>query len=66
MSTAIDSLNNDNKLHIGMISASGWYICLVQKFTNSDYASGLVFGYPTDKILYQRKNNSAWGTIREI
>ena len=66
MSTVIDSLDNDNKLHIGLINASGWYICLAQKYINSDYASGLVFGYYSEKLLYQIKNRGSWQTVREI
>lgn len=66
VSTSIDSLHNDNKLHIGIINASGTYICLAQKYSNSNYASGLVFGYNTEKILYQRKRDGSWNTVREI
>ena len=67
ISTTIDSLDNDEKLHIGLISASGRYICLAQKYgTNGEYASGLVFGYSDSKLLYQRKYNGTWQTVREI
>ena len=65
LSTSIDSLDNDMKLHVGIIGANGTYICLIQKYINSDYASGLVFGYGSDKLYFQIKYRS-WQTIREI
>lgn len=66
LSTAIDSLANDSKLYIGVISASGSFICLVQKFYDATYASGLAFGYFSDKLLFQTKRNGTWQTVREI
>ena len=66
ISTTIDSLDNDNKIHIGLIRAAGTYVCLAQKYELGNYASGLVFGYDTDKILYQRKHDGIWLPIREI
>lgn len=66
MPKAIDSLDNDLKLHIGTIATNGTYICLVQKYNNSDYAAGLVFGYFTTKIFYQTKNAGTWQSVKEI
>ena len=66
ISTAIDTLDNDNRLHIGIIATGTMYVCLAQKYGDSTHASGLVFGYNADKLLYQRKVNGTWGTIREI
>jgi len=66
MSIAIDSLDNDDKLHIGIISIMGNYICIAQKYINSNFASGLVFGYSNDKLLYQSKFNGSWKAVREI
>jgi len=66
ISTTVDSLDNDGKLHIGMINATGTCICLAQKYINSNYASGLVFGYGANKLLYQRKNQGTWSTVQEI
>jgi hypothetical protein len=66
ISTAIDSLDNDGKLHIGTILASGAYGCLAQKISYSDYASGLVFGYSNDKLFYQIKRNGSWFIARQI
>ena len=65
ISTAIDSLDIDGNLHIGMIAAYGWYICIGQKATK-DYACGLAFGYGVNKVFFQIKSNGAWQTIREI
>ena len=68
ISTAIDSLDNNNKLHIGIIVANSIYICLAQKniYGGYEYAVGLVFGYGTDKLFYQRKDSGSWLTVREI
>jgi hypothetical protein len=68
ISTAIDTLDSDNKLHIGVIFAYGTFICLAQKSVVDYYASGLVFGYSndTDKLLYQRKLEGTWQAVREI
>jgi hypothetical protein len=66
ISTSIDRLDNDNKLHIGIITITYAYLCLVQKTELITYASGLVFGYRADKILYQRKFEGSWNEIREI
>ena len=66
MSTAIDSLDNDGKLHIGIIIAINLFICLAQKYGDSDYACGLVFGYGTDKLFYQTKQQGVWKAVRDI
>ena len=66
ISTTIDTLDSDNKLHVGVIHAYAIYICLAQKSVNNNYASGIVFGYSTDKLLYQRKHEGTWQTVREI
>jgi hypothetical protein len=67
ISTTVDSLDMDNRLHIGIIVVTGsYYVCLAQKtLTNINYAAGLVFSYNNDKILFQRKAGS-WQTVREI
>jgi hypothetical protein len=42
-------------------------MCIAQKYHNSDFASGLVFGYNTNnKLLYQIKNVGTWQPVREI
>ena len=64
ISTAVDSLQ-DGKIHIGIISANGQYICLAQK-PNNNYATCLVFGYGNDKLLYKRKSQGSWMAVREI
>jgi hypothetical protein len=66
MSTAIDSLDNDAKIHIGIIFVYGYFTCIAQKFIIGDYASGLVFGYGTNTIYFQRKQNGSWLAVREI
>ena len=66
ISTVIDSLDNDKKLHIVMIVAGGWHVCLAQKYMESNHAAGLVFGYFDEVILYQRKIEGTWQPIREI
>lgn len=67
ISTAIDSLDNDNILHVvAIVAYGGHYICLAQKYHSSNFASGLVFGYSNDKLLYQRKTSNVWQTVREI
>jgi hypothetical protein len=53
-------------LHIGIIIVGTIYVCLAQKYGESTHASGLVFGYNTDKLLYQRKTAGVWNTVREI
>jgi hypothetical protein len=66
MSTTIDSLDNDSCVHIGLILASGTYVCLAQKYSYSDYAAGLAFGYGSDKLIYRRKAQGSWLPVREI
>ena len=66
ISIAIDSLDNDNKLHIGFIVVGSYYICLAQKYTISNYAAGLVFGYNRDKLYFQIKYNGLWSNVREL
>jgi hypothetical protein len=51
---------------MGMIGASGQYACIAQKYSNDNYASGLVFGYNSDKLYFQRKQQGSWQAIREI
>ena len=65
ISIAIDSLDNDDRIHIGRITARQEFICLVQKFRTSTYATGLVFGYAEDKLLFQRKVGT-WQAVKEI
>jgi hypothetical protein len=66
ISKAIDSLDNDNKLHVGIINTGAIYICLAQKYIGDNYAAGLVFGYNTPKLLYQTKQSGSWKAVREI
>jgi hypothetical protein len=67
ISTTIDSLDSDYRLHMGIITAGSSYVCLAQKYGEQKYASGLVFSYATNnKLFIQIKINGTWQAVREI
>lgn len=58
----IDNMENDNALHIGCLYTGTTFYAFIQKYTNSNYASAICFGYSFTKPRYYVKREGAWLT----
>ena len=56
-----EKLPNDiDKIFIVTFFSSGTWKMIVQKYANSKYASYILFGYGSESIIFDRKQDDQW------